>query len=101
MERVDKTRFVNRRFVRNCRIISFLPDFTGWAGLKGFMVGVAAFAGFLLKLLLTAESFGNGFSFDSPMTAFLSFSHKPSHCRCSANENPDTQSWFPQHRGGP
>ena len=29
----------------------------------------------MLKLLLTAESLGNGFIFDSPMTAFLSFSH--------------------------
>ena len=33
--------------------------------------------GFLLKLLLTAESLGNGFIFDSPMTTFLSLSHKP------------------------
>jgi len=28
--------------------------------------------GFLLKHLFTAESRGNGFSFDSPITAFLS-----------------------------
>jgi hypothetical protein len=38
--------------------------------------------GFLLKLLFTAESPGNGFIFDSPMTAFLSLSHSPSHCCC-------------------
>jgi hypothetical protein len=34
--------------------------------------------GFLLKLLLTAESLGDGFIFDSSITAFLLFSHKPS-----------------------
>ncbi|TWT38309.1 polymorphic toxin-type HINT domain-containing protein [Blastopirellula retiformator] len=33
--------------------------------------------GFLLKLLLTAESLGNGFIFDSPMSAVLSLRHKP------------------------
>jgi hypothetical protein len=30
------------------------------------------------KLLFTAEFFGSGFSRESPITAFLSFSHKPS-----------------------
>lgn len=39
--------------------------------------------GFLLKLLLPAEYRVNGFIFDSPMTTFLSSSHKPSHCCCS------------------
>ncbi|WP_145440719.1 hypothetical protein [Gimesia chilikensis] len=70
--------------------------FAGCAGLKGCsLAGSAGFhglnagtpdgggLGFLLKLLLTAESLGNGFIFDSPMTAFLSLSHKPSHCRRS------------------
>jgi hypothetical protein len=40
-------------------------------------IGFAGF-GFFAKLLLTAEFFGNGFSRESLITAFLSFSHKPS-----------------------
>ncbi|PQO26551.1 hypothetical protein [Blastopirellula marina] len=54
----------------------------GSAGFHGLNTGTpdgGAF-GFLLKHLLAAESLGNGFIFDSPMTAFLSLSHKPSHC---------------------
>ena len=52
--------------------------------MKGLGVAAAtpstafAFAGFFAKLLLTAESFGNGFSRESPITAFLSLSHSPS-----------------------
>jgi len=34
--------------------------------------------GFFAKLLLTVEFFGNGFSRDMPITAFLSLSHNPS-----------------------
>jgi hypothetical protein len=52
--------------------------------LKGLGVAAAtpstafAVAGFFAKLLLTEEFFGSGFSRDMPITAFLSFSHKPS-----------------------
>jgi hypothetical protein len=61
--------------------------FAGCAGLKGWsLAGSAGFhglntgtpdgggLGFLLKLVFTAESLGNGFICDSPMTAFLSLS---------------------------
>ena len=51
----------------------------GGVGLKGVAAATPgiAFAGFA-KLLLTAEFFGKGFSRDRPITAFLSFNHKPS-----------------------
>ena len=51
----------------------------GPAGFHGLNTGTpdGGGLGFLLKLLLTAESLGNGFIFDSPITAFLSLSHKP------------------------
>jgi hypothetical protein len=65
--------------------------FAGCDGLNGCsLAGCAVFHGlntgtpdgggygFLLKLLFTAETLGNGFIFDSTTTAFLSLSHKPS-----------------------
>jgi hypothetical protein len=44
-----------------------------FAGFAGF-----AFAGPFAKLLLTAEFFGSGLNRESPITTFLSLSHKRS-----------------------